>query len=94
MARNQLNFVGLVKSMMNLQSLIDDFKANNIEEGSQDLLVVEKQSELQRQVHNAQKAIEDTIIDLSRNFDELVQFAYELRKQDAEDRYTYAFING
>lgn len=46
MARNQLNFVGLVKSMMNLQSLIDDFKTNNGEEGGQDLLVVEKQSEL------------------------------------------------
>ena len=45
-------------------------------------------------MHNAQRAIEDTIIDLSGNFSELVQFAYELRKQDVEDRYTYSFING
>lgn len=94
MARNQLNFVGLVKSMINLQSMIDEFKVGGQDEGDQDQLVREKQSELQRQIHNAQKAIEDTVVDLSHSFSELVQFAYELRKQDVEDRYTYAFING
>ena len=47
-ARNQLNFVGLVKAMINLQGVIDDFKINNLSEGNQDPLVVEKQSELQR----------------------------------------------
>lgn len=32
--------------------------------------------------------------ELSKEADELVAFAYELRKQDVNDKYTYDFLNG
>ena len=33
-------------------------------------------------------------MDISKEPDQLVTFAYELRRQDINDKYTFEFING
>lgn len=40
------------------------------------------------------RGIEDTVMAISREPDQLVAFAYELRRQDLSDKYSFEFING
>ena len=40
------------------------------------------------------RGIEDTVMAISKEPDQLVAFAYELRRQDSNDKYSFDFING
>ena len=42
----------------------------------------------------AMRGIEDTVMAIAKEADQLISFAYELRKQDTEDKYSFEFLNG
>lgn len=45
-------------------------------------------------MNNAENCIVDTVTDIAKDFSELFSFAYELRKNDPKNLYSYNFLNG
>lgn len=58
--------------------------------------VADVELEADRDLHSlkGQRFLEDVVTQIGRDSKELVAFAYELRKQDVTDRYSYEFLNG
>lgn len=55
---------------------------------------IEEQAKLDLGLTQAMRGMEDTVMAISKEPDQLVAFAYELRRQDLEDKYSFEFING
>lgn len=55
---------------------------------------IEEQAKLDLGLTQAMRGMEDTVMAISKEPDQLVAFAYELRRQDTHDKYSFEFING
>lgn len=55
---------------------------------------VEQKAELDLYVFKADRYIEDTVTEIAQSPENLMKFAYELRKQDIDDEFSYGFLNG
>lgn len=42
----------------------------------------------------AKRHVENTVMQFNDNFSDLCKFAFELRKLDLEDKFTYKMLNG
>lgn len=45
-------------------------------------------------ISNINNIIIDTVTEISRDLTELFAFAFELRKVDSDNKYSYDFLNG
>jgi len=55
---------------------------------------IEKQAELDIHINRGLRNIEDVVTSIARKPRQLINFAYELRKLDTKDKYSFEFLNG
>jgi len=87
-SKNQKKYADLVGVMIELQSKINQYlKENGIGEELDN-------TKTGRVIRESIMMIEEVVQELSSDAKELVKFAYELRRQDTEDRYSMGFLSG
>jgi len=87
-SKNQKKYADLVGVMIVLQSKINQYLEDN---GIGEELDHTKTG---RVIRESIMMIEEVVQELSSDAKELVKFAYELRRQDTEDRYSMGFLSG
>ena len=74
---------------------LHDFAKNLLKKkNSDENLNVEQKALVDLGVNRALRNIEEVVTQLQRNPPQLIRFAYELRKYDINDIYSYEFLNG
>lgn len=92
--KNEKNYALLVSAMITLKDKIDSFLADRaLPKDGEDAGPAEED----RNDIIAKQAIitsEEAVQELAADPEEILKFAYELRKQDTEDKYSFNFLNG
>ena len=83
------NYEEIVAELIHLKEMGLEIK-NQKHEGES----IESKSHRDIWYNDTERFIVDTVSDISKDVSELLKFAYELRKQDAEDKYSYDILNG
>ena len=55
---------------------------------------IEQQTEIDLQFNQASRYIENIVTEISQSPSNFMNFAYELRRQDIDDEFSYDFLNG
>ena len=85
--KNKKQFPELVEAMITLQEGIAKLKAENTKDIEEVALMDLLKSKGQRQIENI-------VTDLCKDSESFVQFAFQLRKADVKDEYSFGFLNG
>lgn len=83
------DYEGLVKQMIELYEHSDKLKDY---EDQEDDLDIRTEKDYWSSVSD--RRIEDVVTMISKDAQDLCRFAFELRKQDRENKYTWEFMNG
>lgn len=87
--KNQRNYSGLVPCMMKLKDFLDQREKKKATDDD-----IEVAARIALHVQRGRRCLEDTVTAIQDTPRDLIAFAYELRKQDADDKYSWDFLNG
>ena len=86
---SQQNYAESVKSIFSLLDKIKQFVNSN-----RNLTNIDDRAAIDLFKHNTYQYLTDLITNLSKNYDRLFAFCFELRKQDLNNNYTFDLLNG
>lgn len=92
--KNEKNYADLVSSMITLRDKIDSFLAGRgLTQAGEDGQPTEEEGDdiIAKQ---AMITLEEVVQELCADPEEIHKFAFELRKQDTGDKYSFDFLNG
>ena len=72
--------------------LTDMIKA--AKESQNDAKTIEENAKIGLMINQATRGLENTVTDISTNQSNLSSFAFELRKADSEDKYSFDLLYG